>query len=69
MQTFYEVDADQIEAGDQILVYGDPVEVTTVYDDPADPLRFIVIAGFSHDTGDSVSYTVRFNESFSVWGI
>lgn len=69
METFYEVDADQIEQGDQILFYGDPVEVTNVFDDPADPLRFIMVAGFSHATGDSVTYKIKFNERFEVWGV
>lgn len=69
METFFEVDADQIEVGDQILFYGDPLEVTHVMDDPADPLRFIIVVGFSHDTGDSATYKIKFNERFEAWAI
>ena len=67
METFFDVDADQIEVGDQILVDGDPIEVTDLpeSDDP----DAVVIVGYSHESGDKVRYEVLFSDSFSVWGI
>jgi len=66
MEIFYEVDADQIEVGDQVIIYGEPVEVTGIVDDVDD---IIVISGFSHTTGDKEIYTVGFNDTFEVWGV
>ena len=68
METFYQVDADQIEQGDQILVYGDPLEVTKIMDDPDDDSQ-LIICGLSYNTGDIERYPVKFNERFEVWGV
>lgn len=68
MQTFFEVDADQVEVGDQIIVDGDPIEVTSIDDDGSDYF-YILFRGFSHESGDSVQYRLHFKHSVEIWGI
>lgn len=69
METFYTVQAHEIEPGDQIIIDLEPIEVTSVEDDPEAPLEGIRIKGYSHDTGDTVTYDVYFADEFEVWGI
>jgi len=66
METFYEVDGDQIEIGDQVIIYGEPVEVTAINDEMGDK---IIISGYSHATGDREIYTIGHNDRFEVWGV
>jgi hypothetical protein len=67
METFYEVDADEVEIGDQIIIDGEPVEVVSL--PPAQSIDEIIIRGYSHSTGDRETYTVKYNQRFEVWGI
>jgi hypothetical protein len=69
MEIFYEVAAHEVEVGDQIIVDLEPIEVTSVEDDPDAPLEGIRIRGYSHETGDLVTHDVYFDTMLSVWGI
>lgn len=68
MQIFYTIQADQIEVGDQIVVDGDPIEVTFVGDNPED-INEVLVKGVSHETGDTVEYPLPFDYDVDVWGI
>lgn len=63
------VDADEVEVGDQILIDGDPVEVTWVGDDPEAPLEGVRITGWSHESGDTVTYDLWFGDRVDLWGV
>ena len=63
------IQADQIEVGDQILVDGDPVEVTDVGEDPEAPLEGIRVVGYSHESGDSVTYDLWFGDYVDLWAV
>lgn len=69
METFYSVQADQIEVGDQVIIDMEPIEVTGISDDPEAPLEGIRITGYSHESGDTVTFDVYFADTFDVWGI
>lgn len=69
MNILFTVAADEIEVGDQILVDGDPVEVRWVGDDPEAPLEGIRVIGYSHESGDDVTYDLWFGDSVEVWAI
>lgn len=62
------IQADQIEDGDQIAVYGDHLEDVTISDHATDP-DLIVVMGYSHDEGDRVAYDVRYSDSVDVWSV
>lgn len=68
MNILFSVQADQIEVGDQILVDGDPIEVTGVADDVEDAAG-VIVWGFSHDSGDSETYTLPFDYDVDVWSV
>jgi hypothetical protein len=68
MNILYTLTADQIEVGDQILVDGDPIEVTAIEDD-ADDNWAVVVKGFSHDTGDRETYSLPADYTVSVWAV
>lgn len=69
MNIYDSITADQIEVGDQILVDGDPVEVTTVGEDPEAPLEGIRVVGYSHESGDSVTYDLWFGDYVDLWAV
>lgn len=58
------ITADQIELGDQIIVHNDPIEVYTKIDEDA-----ILVKGWSHMSGDNVTYILEPDETVEVWGI
>jgi len=62
------ISADTIEVGDQILVEGDPIEVTKVDTNRPDPDEVLVI-GYSHESGDRVEYPLYADDYFDVWAI
>ena len=63
----YTVSADTIEVGDQIIVDGDKIEVSYVgYTDDIDE---IVVKGFSHDTGDTETYSLYADDYYDVWAV
>lgn len=63
------VQADQIEVGDQIIIDGDPIEVRWVGEDPEEPLDGIRVRGYSHESGDSVTYDLYFTEEVALWAV
>lgn len=63
------IQADQIEVGDQILVDLDPIEVSYVGDDPEAPLEGIRVMGYSHESGDTVTYDLYFSDDVNVWSV
>lgn len=61
------ISADTIEVGDQILIEGDPIEVKSINE--TDDIDEIVISGYSHDTGDTETYSLFADDYFDVWGV
>lgn len=61
------ISADTIEVGDQILIEGDPIEVTYVGE--TDDIDEIIIKGFSHDSGDRETYSLYADDYFDVWAV
>ena len=66
MEIYDTVDADQVEPGDLIVIEGQQVEVTSVFDE--DPYgETILIKGYSHSTGDIETFEVLYIDSFDLW--
>lgn len=61
------IDADQIEVGDQIIVDGEPIEVSHILD--SDDNDGIVVRGFSWDDGGSVEREMHYSERVDVWAV
>lgn len=61
------VSADTIEIGDQIVVDGDLIEVTAVLDS-SDPDE-VIVRGFSHESGDSETYSLFADDYFDLWAV
>jgi hypothetical protein len=57
--------ADTIEADDQILVNGDPIEVTSVVDDGDS----IMVKGYSYNSGDSVIVVLTADSEVELWSV
>lgn len=68
MDVIDNISADTIEAGDQIIVDGDPIEVTHVDNDRED-IDEILVRGFSHDSGDTVEYPLYADDYYDVWTV
>ena len=62
------IQADQIEVGDQIIVDGDPIEVTYVSESEIDDTE-IIVRGFSHESGDAANYSLPFDYDVDLWTI
>lgn len=65
MDVYDFVSADTIESGDQILYQNDPVEVSSVIDSG----EAIVVKGYSHLTGDSVTYILNSDTEVGLWTV
>jgi len=63
----YTVSADQIESGDQIIIDGDPIEVT--YVGASDDIDEVIVSGFSHETGDQETYSLFGDDEYEVWAL
>lgn len=62
--TVYDViQAHQIEEGDQILYSNDPVEVS----EKMDETDTIMVRGYSHLTGETVTYFLRPDVEVELW--
>lgn len=70
MNIYDTVEAHTIEVGDQIIIKGDPIEVTSIEEDPEAPLEGLIIKGYSHDTGDIATYDdVWFGDYVDLWAV
>jgi hypothetical protein len=67
MNILYNIEADQIEDGDQIVVDNDYLENVTVLD--GEDINEIIVKGFSEDTGDIAEYALPFDYTVSVWAV
>lgn len=61
------VPAYTLEVSDQVLINGDPIEITSIVD--TDDIDEVLIRGFSHDTGDIVEYGLYADDEFEIWSI
>lgn len=61
------ISADTIEIGDQIIIDGDPVEVTIV-EPTADPDE-VIVYGYSHETGDTARYSLFADDYYDLWAV
>lgn len=62
-----QIPAYSIEVGDQILIDGDPIEVTAL--DSTDDVDEVIVRGYSHDTGDVETYSLFADDIYDVWSI
>lgn len=62
------IHADQIEDGDQIIVLGDYLEDVEVSEDP-DDLSIVIVAGYSHNTGDTEVYQLAYDADVHLWSV
>lgn len=64
LKVYDHVDADTVTAGDQILVNDvDYVEVNYVVNET----DTVMVRGYSHVTGDSVTYFLPFDQEVGLW--
>lgn len=68
MEIFDSISADTIEVGDQIIVDGDPIEVQAILHDFGQDIDEVLIRGYSHESGDSATYSLYADDYFDVWG-
>lgn len=61
------ISADTIEVGDQILVEGDPIEVREIRE--TDDIDEVIVIGYSHESGDTETYSLYADDYFDVWAI
>lgn len=67
MNIYDTITADQIEVGDQIIVDGDPIEVKSVHD--TDDPDEVVVSGYSHETGDTETYSLFADDPYNLWAV
>jgi hypothetical protein len=68
MEPIDNISADTIEVGDQILIDGDPIEVTFVDKDRED-IDEVLIRGYSHESGDTAEYSLFADDYYDVWAV
>lgn len=61
------ISADTIEVGDQIIIEGDPIEVTEVQ--PSDDIDEIIVMGYSHESGDTERYNLYADDYYDLWSV
>lgn len=61
------ISADTIEVGDQILIDGDPIEVKAVME--GDDIDEVIVKGYSHESGDTETYSLYADDYFDVWAV
>jgi hypothetical protein len=59
--------AYSVEAGDQIVIEGDLVEVTFVGE--TEDIDEVFVIGYSHESGDRVEYPLFADDMFDVWSV
>ena len=62
------IQAASIEANDQVLIEGDPVEVWSAVPAENDP-TIIVVEGLSNNSGDKVQYVLSDVAMVELWGV
>lgn len=67
MDIYDTISADQIEVGDQIIVDGDPIEVMSVRE--TDDVDEVVVIGYSHESGDTETYSLFADDEFDLWAV
>jgi hypothetical protein len=65
MNVYDYVTADTLESGDQILFQNDPMEVSDIVDSGDS----IMVKGYSHLTGDSVTYILTPDAEVGLWTV
>lgn len=68
MNIYDTIMVNSVEVGDQILIDGDPIEVTEVGEDVNDA-DGVIIKGFSHDSGDTATYEMPWDYEVSLWAV
>ncbi len=61
------VAAYSIEVGDQIIVEGDYVEVKEVRE--TEDVNEVVVVGYSHVSGDTVTYELFADDQYDLWSV
>lgn len=61
------ISADTIEAGDQIVIEGDLIEIKSVSE--TDDIDEIVVHGYNNTTGDVEEFSLYADDYFDVWSI
>lgn len=63
MNVYDVVNADSLEVGDCALIHLDEIEVTSIYDDG----DIIMVKGYSHLSGDNVTYLLAPDTEVELW--
>lgn len=61
------IPAYAIEVGDQVIIDGDYIEVSSV--EETNDIDEIVVRGFSHISGDSETYSLFADDDFDIWAV
>lgn len=61
------VSADTLEVSDQVIIDGDMLEIKDIQT-TMDPDEVIVV-GYSHETGDTVSYPLFADDFYDLWTV
>lgn len=64
MEVYDTVSADTLANKDQILLNGEPIELTA---EPVDSGDAILIKGFSYESGDNVTYILDPHAMIDLW--
>lgn len=60
--------ADEIEDGDQISINGDLLENVRVSGDP-DDINIVIVTGWSHNSGDTATYHLNYDDDVELWSL
>lgn len=59
--------ADTVEAGDQIIIEGDLIEVRSVSE--SDDIDEVIVSGYNNTTGDVDQFSLYADDYFEVWTV
>lgn len=63
----FSVTADSIEAGDQVVIEDDLIEVRAVIE--TDDLDEIVVVGYNNTTGDVERFSLYADDEYDIWSV
>ncbi len=64
----YSTAASTLDVGDQVVIEGEYMELTMVDDDRAD-IDEVFVKGYSHNSGDVVSFSLYADDEYDVWSV
>jgi len=67
IEILYHTPASTLEATDQVVIEDDYIEVKEVIE--TDDIDEVVIKGYSHISGDSVTYSLFADDLYGIWSV